>query len=84
MPILTSSEIREQLLGFLSESFPLFDSTLPDTTPMAEHGIESLGTTEIMLYIEDNFHIQIEDSELTRSNFGTVQGLIAFISGKQI
>lgn len=78
----TPSEIRSQLLAFLSESFPLFDSSMPDATPMAEHGIDSLGTTEIVLYLEDHFQIQIEDSDLTRANLGTVQAILAFIERK--
>lgn len=83
MPTLTSNEIRELLISFLSESFPLFDFTFPDTTPITEHGIDSLGTTEIMLYIEEKFHVNIEDSDLTRANFGTIQGLVSYISRKQ-
>jgi len=82
MPTLTPSELREQLLEFFSESFPLFDSAMPDTTPIAEHGIDSLGTTETVLYLEDHFQIQIEDSELTRANLGTLQAILAFIERK--
>jgi acyl carrier protein len=82
MSTFPSSKIREQLFGFLSETFPQFDPALPDTTPIAEYGFDSLGVTEIMLYLEDHFKIQIEDSELTQTNFGTIHGLVSFVTQK--
>lgn len=82
MATLTSSEIRSQLLAFFTESFPLFNPDLSDTVPMSEHGIDSLGTTEIVLYLERHFQIQIADSDLTRSNLGSLQAIVDFVEHK--
>jgi acyl carrier protein len=83
MQSLTRSEIREQIVKYLCESFPLFNSAVPDDTPMAEHGVDSLGTTNIVLHLEEYFKIQINDAEITRANLGSVESLVGFISKKQ-
>jgi acyl carrier protein len=82
MPSLTRSEIREQLLSYLDKSFPLFNPSAPDETPMTEHGVDSLGTTNIVVHLEEHFQIQIDDTEMTRANLGSVQSLVSFIDKK--
>ncbi|MBM3163806.1 MAG: acyl carrier protein [Chlorobium limicola] len=82
MPSLTGSEIRDQLLGYLNDSFPLFIPDAPDDTPMADHGIDSLGMTNIVVQLEQQFGIEVEDAEITRANLGSVQSLVNFIGKK--
>ncbi len=82
MPSLTKDEIREQLLRYLDETFPLFDPDAPDETPMVEHGVDSLGTTNIVVHLEQHYQIQIDDSEITRANLGSVQSLVDFLDKK--
>lgn len=82
MPILPLTDIHRLIVRYLSEYFPLYNSELPDSAPINEHGVDSLGTTEIMVYIQEMFHIEIDDSDLTRANFGTVKGLVSYIHKK--
>ncbi|NTV05241.1 MAG: acyl carrier protein [Chlorobiaceae bacterium] len=83
MPSLTRPEIREQLVSYLCESFPLFNPAAPEDTPMAEHGVDSLGTTNIVVYLEQHFQIEINDTEITRANLGSVQSLVNFIDKRK-
>lgn len=82
MASLTKDEIREQMLRYLDETFPLFDPEAPDDTPMAEHGVDSLGTTNIVVHLEQQYQMQIDDSEITRANLGSVGALTSFIESK--
>jgi acyl carrier protein len=82
MPVLTKSEIHAQLLNYLAQTFPLFNPAAPDTVPIAEHGVDSLGTTNIVVHLENDFEIMIDDSEITRSNLGSVQSLVNFVDKK--
>ena len=82
MSTIVQSEIYAHLVAFLEELFPLFDPSLPATTPTAEYGMDSLGITEIVLYLEEHFQIQVEDSELTRANLGTLQSIVTFVERK--
>lgn len=82
MASLTKEEIREQLLRYLDETFPLFDPEAPDETPMAEHGVDSLGTTNIVVHLEQQYRIEIDDSEITRANLGSVGALTNFLDAK--
>jgi acyl carrier protein len=82
MPASNRTEIREQLLKFLIETFPLFIADAPDDLPVADHGVDSLGLTNIVLFLEQHFQIGIDDSEITRANLGTVKTLVDFVERK--
>ncbi len=82
MPTLAKSEIRNQLIAYLSESFPLFAADAADDTPIAEHGVDSLGLTNIVVHLEQSFSITIDDEEITRANLGSVETLVNFIDRK--
>jgi acyl carrier protein len=79
---LTKEKIREELLGYFDATFPLFDSEAPDETPLAEHGVDSLGTTNIVVHLEQQYQVEIEDSEITRANLGSLKSLVGFLDKK--
>ena len=82
MSQLTTGQIREDIINYLTENFPLFDINAPDETPMPEHGIDSLGITMMVLYFEDHFGVKVLDSELTRENLGNIRSLIRYVTTK--
>lgn len=82
MPELSPSAIREQLVTYLAESFPLFMADAPDDTPVADHGVDSLGLTNIVVFLEQQFNIGIDDAEITRANLGSLSTLIDFVGRK--
>ena len=74
-------KIRE----FIFENF-LFDedeSSLNNDTSFLEQGIiDSTGVLELVNWLEENFDIQVEDTELIPENLDTVSSIASFIDRK--
>jgi acyl carrier protein len=68
---------------FLVTTFPLFEATQPDDTPL-EDILDSMGLTELIEYIETQWGITIRDAEITRTNLGSVAALTRFIMNKRV
>ena len=45
--------------------------------------IDSFHLVDLALYVEDNFGVHIDDSELNASTFDTLEGLVALIQSRQ-
>jgi len=63
----------------------LFDETkhLDPAEPLIGSGIiDSTGILELVAYLEKRHNIHFEDHELTADNFGSVETISRFISGK--
>ena len=45
--------------------------------------IDSFHLVDLALYVEDNFGVHIDDSELNASTFDSLDGLIALIQSRQ-
>jgi acyl carrier protein len=58
----------------------------PDFTDddiLVESGLlDSPGILELTFWIEDQFHITIEDAEITISNLGSVSAISSFVESK--
>jgi acyl carrier protein len=46
-------------------------------------GLDSMATMQLMLQIEERFHISIHPSEMKRDRFATARALAAFLSEKR-
>jgi acyl carrier protein len=52
--------------------------------PLLSSGlIDSFHLVDLALYVEDNFGVHIDDSELNASTFDTISQLVAFIQSRQ-
>lgn len=57
---------------------------LNDDDSFFENGIiDSVGVLELVAFVEDTFHITIDDDELTLENLDSVNRLLSFIQSKQ-
>lgn len=57
---------------------------LNDDDSFFENGIiDSVGVLELVAFVEDTFHITINDDELTLENLDSVNRLSSFIQSKQ-
>lgn len=45
--------------------------------------IDSFSLMDLALYVEDNFGVQIEDTELNADTFDSLQALVALIQSRQ-
>jgi acyl carrier protein len=55
----------------------------PDEALLSSGLIDSFHLVDLALFVEDNFGVHIDDSELNASTFDTLDGLIALIQSRQ-
>jgi acyl carrier protein len=81
MPI-QATEIEQEIRNFLTEKF-LFGSSdgLKDDTPLLGNVIDSQGVIELIVFVQERFHITV-DEEVTTDNFASVKSTVAFIENK--
>lgn len=79
--------MRTQIREFIYDNFlhtTSRNNDLQDDESFIDSGIiDSTGILELIYFVEENFHIQIEDEELIPDNLDTVNSLINFIQKKQ-
>jgi acyl carrier protein len=78
-------KIEEQIRDYIAKNL-IFSSngfSYMDTTSFLEEGIvDSQGVMELVLFVEDTFHISVEDREITPDNFDSVSNLANYIRRK--
>ncbi|MBI5840474.1 MAG: acyl carrier protein [Chloroflexi bacterium] len=80
------SEIENRILQFLAENFVLSEQVeqLGFDESFLENGmIDSTGILELVFFVEDQFGIQIDTSEVLPENFDSINCLAAYIRRKQ-
>ncbi|MBN8655001.1 MAG: acyl carrier protein [Anaerolineae bacterium] len=80
------SEIEEKIRKFLIENFVLSEQLdeLGFEESFLENGVvDSTGILELVFFVEDQFGIQIDTSEVLPENFDSVNCLASFIRRKQ-
>jgi acyl carrier protein len=77
---------RLQLREFIETNFLYLepDLELSDQDDLLELGvIDSLGFVELVEEVQARFGIAVEDVEITEENFGSVEGMVAFVDAKR-
>jgi len=78
--------IEEAIRKFIMENF-IFDATqsnFDNAQSFLETGIiDSTGMLEMVSFIEENYHIKMEDSELTPDNLDSVNNVVKYIEWKR-
>lgn len=76
-------EIKEQLKKFISETaFVPAEKVQEETLIFVEGIFDSMGFLSLINFIEENFNIKAQDSELLEANFESVNAIARFISRK--
>lgn len=79
--------MREQVRRFVLESF-MFGAEpddLDEDVSFLDSGIiDSTGVMELVGFLEDEFGITVEDSELTPENLDSVSRLCVYLAGKGV
>ena len=69
--------ISENIL-FSKDGYPY-----PDNTSFLEEGIvDSTSVLELIIFIEENFNISVDDSEILPDNFDSISNLVAYVHRK--
>ena len=80
-----TEEMLSQLGKYIASEFlrqP--DRSLGPDEPLLSSGlIDSFHLVDLALFVEDNFGVHIDDSELNASTFDTLAQLTAFIQARQ-
>lgn len=84
--ITDTAQLEDALKDFIIESL-FVDMPREDIrTDMAlgnEVGVDSLGFTEIVAYLEDSWGVKVADSEFTPDNFRTIDRIVSLVMSKQ-
>lgn len=80
------SEIETKIRQFLAENFILsaqVDQLGPDESFLENGVIDSTGILELIFFVEDQFRIEIDTSEVLPENFDSINRLTAYIQLKK-
>ena len=81
----SENKILTELLNYLNQSSPLIKNTkdLPLNKSLLELGyLDSFGVIDLVSYIEKKYKINIENEELTKEKFGSINKMVKLISQK--
>jgi acyl carrier protein len=78
------SEISDKIKEFIVTELMFEDSaaSLADDTPLLDGVIDSLGLMQMISFIEEEFDVAVEDSEVTATNFRTVSDIERLVQQK--
>jgi acyl carrier protein len=74
--------IREQIRSFLNENFYLAGPIADDASLIEQGVIDSTGVLELIAFVEREFEIAVEDSEVHPDYFDSIERLSAFVQRK--
>ncbi|MCB8928397.1 MAG: acyl carrier protein [Ardenticatenaceae bacterium] len=77
--------VKQQIREFIAENF-LFNPDgfdLSDDASFLDEGVvDSTGTLELVMFVEETFGITVGDHEIEPENFDSVNKLAAYVAGK--
>jgi acyl carrier protein len=84
--LVQNGSVQGELREFISENFLYLqpEVELSDDDDLLALGIvDSLGFVELVEEVQERFGIAVEDIEITEENFGSIDGIVAFVARKR-
>ena len=79
-----TSVIKEMIKDFIADTAMVDKEIIKDNSLIFDEGIfDSMGFLSLISYIEKDFNIKAEDSELLEENFESVNAMLNYISKKR-
>jgi acyl carrier protein len=81
-----TTDVRAHVRNYIEDNFLYLhpDKSLGDSDGLLELGIvDSLGFVELVEEIQEKFGIQVQDTEITDENFGSIDRIVRFVEGKR-
>jgi acyl carrier protein len=76
----SADEIRRELRDLIIlQLVPLEDDELSDDAQLVDDVLDSLGISELAIFIEDRIGRPLDESEETRATFATINSIVEFI-----
>ncbi len=73
--------MAERIRDFISETF-FVDDVADDESFLRSGTIDSTGMLDLVMFIEETYEIEIDDSELVPENLDSINSLKAFLERK--
>ena len=82
---MNADEMKTKLAEYLTKDILKQPNRIiqPDEALLTTGLIDSFHLVDLALFVEDNFGVHIDDSELNASTFDSLSGLIALIQSRQ-
>ncbi|PAJ74755.1 hypothetical protein CJF42_08720 [Pseudoalteromonas sp. NBT06-2] len=81
---MSSVMILEQILNFIVDTYMVEIDEIPLNESLIDEGIiDSFGLIELASFLEKAFLIQVNDDDLTRDNFSSINKMIALVDRKK-
>ena len=79
-----AEQARSELLNFIVNNFMVDLEDVPLDKSLIDEGIiDSFGLVEIATFLEKVFDIKVDEEDMIRENFGSVNKLIAYVQRKR-
>ncbi|MET0028130.1 MAG: acyl carrier protein [Candidatus Thiodiazotropha sp.] len=78
--------VEEQIRNYILENYLFTDdqSALDSNDSFLDKGIlDSTGILEVIYFLEDEFGIKVEDTEMVPENLDSVNNIVAFVGKKK-
>tara|TARA_Y100000590_G_scaffold466196_1_gene640807 strand:- start:496 stop:762 length:267 start_codon:yes stop_codon:yes gene_type:complete len=82
---ITSEEIEKDLIKYLKNGNPILDKMeeVPLNESLVELGyIDSFGVIDLVTYLENKWKVKIENDEITKEKFGSINKMINLVYSK--
>jgi acyl carrier protein len=78
------SDASERLAAFLSENgnAEAGASIGPDDDLLASGVLDSVGITQLVSFVEEEFGVEVGDDDLVAENFGSIGKILEFVESK--
>jgi acyl carrier protein len=80
---MTTDEIRSALRRFIESELTAGAGFADDESLMESGLLSSMGIVRLVQFMNDHFHVTIEDVELEPDNFETLDAMVALVAHKR-
>lgn len=75
--------MKEQIREFVCKTTFSDPKKIIDSTLLFDEGIfDSMGLLNLISFLEEDFNVKVEDSELDAANFGSIDAIVSFLGRK--
>jgi len=78
--------IENQIRTFINENFLFGDETVQytnDDSFIRKGIVDSIAILELVMFVQEAYHIKVQDQEITPDNFDSINSLAKYIQSKQ-
>lgn len=80
------NSVEEQLRKYIADNILFSNNGYPysDDTSFLENGVvDSMNVMELVMFVEETFHVSVKDEEVVPDNFDSIQSLANYVMKKQ-